>query len=236
MPSMNPSQEVLERAYSREVVAGSATPSSASRQESFIPLPDWDEPKTTSWLTPNRATDQFSDMFPEEEDSLSDDDSVSGFVLAPPSIIAEEKCSVGQQATKQRRPRPPSSDHFRRISSMASSGYNSNASLVGMDFVSSSNCLTGMESEPSSTPSLSGTVRGQPKLPFAERGLHRNESLASVGLNLDTDQAENSGRDLVTPPPIPVLQAKSPPPISPRSTPRPSFDTMRVAVSAMKSG
>jgi hypothetical protein len=237
MPSMNPSQEILERAYNQEVVAGSATPSSSTKQESFIPLPDWDEPKTTSWLTPSRSSEQFSDMFPEEDsDSLSDDDSVSGFVLAPPSIIVEEKSSLGHASIKQRRPRPPSSDHFRRIGSMTSSKYNSNASLLGMDFVASSNCLNGLEGKPSSTPSLSGTVRGQPKPPFPEHGLRRDESLTSVGLNLDTDQAANSGRDLVTPPPIPTLQVNSPPPISPRSTPRNGFKTMRVPVSAMKSG
>jgi hypothetical protein len=91
--NMSESYMLLKRAYEQNMVIGSPerTNTYASRPESFIPLPDWGEPQSASWLNPTE-TDDFAGMFPDTG-SFSDDFEDADFVLAPPSVIAEENAA-----------------------------------------------------------------------------------------------------------------------------------------------
>lgn len=193
----NESHMILKRAYERNMTIGSPERSSAdaSRPESFIPLPDWGEPQTTSWLRPS-GTDEFAGIFPDN-DSLSDDSDNTGFVLASPAVIAEE--NVANVNAKQRRLQPVAD----------STGHLSSTSLVGVNFIASNNCLAAMESQPAGM-SLSSLSR----LPASNGQLHRNESQTSVGLTLEHEpsNSQSTERDLTTPPSLP--QPKDPPRLS----------------------
>ena len=191
---------MLVRAYEQEridatrAVAGVPSTPVSSRPESFIPVPDWGEPRTASWLYGTETDDNFTNMFPDNG-TLSDDESENaGFVLASPAAIAEEKSS--QANAKQRRLQPTA---------------DSATSLLGMNFVPSNGCLAAMDTKPPGNPLPRFPARPSS---FGDLQLPRSESHSSVGLSLESSQPMPQGRDLVTPPTLP--QPKDPPPLSPR--------------------
>jgi len=147
-------------------------------------------------------------------DSLSDDEDDDEFLLASPSVIAQEKMKLqpGELSRQPKLPRlPPSYDssnaiggeleNNRRRTSMTSLA-SSSASLQGLDLASSSTSLRGMEFTPSCS-SLRGldlyqssaSLRGLeavgesqfgPTLPWQQQGgLKREESNVSIGLTLE---------------------------------------------------
>ena len=200
------SQRILQRAYEQESSIALTERSGSlqappSRPSSFIPLPDWGEPNSSSWFSDPNPGIGFQEGFLDST-SLSDDDlNDEMFVLASPAVIAEEKNP--QSSLKHRRLRPVAE----------STGHLSTTSLLGINFISSSTCLATMEGKPS-TGSFPLQCRF-PNKPSSPSGAQpqRNESHSPVGLTLDSVQPMSSERDLVTPPTLPQL--KEPPALSP---------------------
>jgi hypothetical protein len=122
----------------RDSAASSVTSTDAKRSSggSFIPLPDWGEPQC-SLLSPRDSALEviINHQYHHHQHRCdnADDESLSAdedaFFLAAPSVIREEK-RVSHHAKQQRK--------FKETST-------SNTSLFGMDFVTSSNNLRGMD-------------------------------------------------------------------------------------------
>lgn len=239
---------------------GPSVPNSASggsverRAGSYIPLPDWGEPtpparsmqsswerQSTSLLSPPAADDAL-EMFlgvhnpSHDDDSLSASDDDETFFLATPSVINEERQVQQVKQRKLVRPSDASSEYHHRMSASdltVAAALPSTTSLLGMNFVTSSNSLPGMENN--SKP-LEGLRSGW-------LGFNREESQVSIGLNLEYSNAAipeeslrvdevlpaegavpaRATRDLVTPPVM--MQPLSPPPLSPRNRPNDKSST-----------
>lgn len=161
-----------------------------------------------------------------EMGSVSDIDDDEGFILASPSAIEEERLASCQPARQRRR---RSCDRFSNTASAPResptlSPNASNTNLAGMNYVTSSTSLFGMDiahptdqtgaiAPKTSCESLSTKKTGS--LPTSQdvNSLKRRMSDASfdsVGLALDG----TGGRDLVTPPTVP--NPGTPPPLSPK--------------------
>jgi hypothetical protein len=155
---------------------------------------------------------------------LTDTDDDEPFVLTDPATLAEERET---QSRSRQRPRRSynsldqqtagSANNFRQSSmSLASSGYASNTSLLGMDFIrgdSTSSLLLRCDL----ATSQSSLAVGSYERFASDNKMHRSSSqglssimsensLTSVGLALEHEAKDvgntTDGRDLVTPPPM----------------------------------
>lgn len=202
-----------------------ATPGSQATGQKSNEEAKANRPKAQSVLfptfPPQHQQRALNEIFVQEKscrnidfDSLSDDEDDDEFLLASPSVIAQEKMKpqLGELSRQPKLPRlPPSYDsssaiggeleNNRRRTSMTSLA-SSSASLQGLDLASSSTSLRGMEFTPSCS-SLRGldlyqssaSLRGLeavgesqfgPGLPWQQQGgLKREESNVSIGLTLE---------------------------------------------------
>lgn len=169
--------------------------------------------------------------------SVSDIDEDEGFILACPSAIEQERFESCQPARQRRR---RSCDRFVGQAGRDSPALSPNANLAGMNNVTSSTSLFGMDiAHPSENAANSAanaefgrapnsidaakapTSGGQPNGPVVgsseSHTMKRRKSdasLDSIGLALDVSGGDPAGRDLVTPPAIP--NPATPPALSPR--------------------
>jgi hypothetical protein len=208
---------------------------------SFIPMPDWNDVgpsgcgdegpsenhsqvpyfsgmKTMSTLDPSASHEMSQVMLDEDEHgslSDSDNDDDEPFLLAAPSIIVEEKLQASNRHFRQRRCLVPKTSSA-AMPPVNSADYLSSSSLFGMEFLSSSSELFGMDKSNNSN----GNLRLSESSSIRRRNSHehpKQDESPSSELELEIDGIkcgtnDSSGRDLITPPII-VLQAHSPPPL-----------------------
>jgi hypothetical protein len=146
----------------------------------------YNQSKSTSLLAPPNMNELTSWMQQSDDASLSDDEA---FLLYSPDDIAEKK----------RAARVP-------LKQAKIEGLASQTSLHGMHFLSSNANLKGLEGESGESAGAWPAMNECGSLSIA---MMRSDS---IGLTWD---ACEGGRDLVTPPAMPVGPALSPPPLSP---------------------
>ncbi|CAB9520368.1 expressed unknown protein [Seminavis robusta] len=191
--------------------------------------------QTKSLLTPSKSGGILQAMMEEKHSmngdmgSVSDIDEDECFVLASPSAIEQERFASYQPARQRRR---RSCDR-----TSPDSPNESNTNLAGMNYVTSSTSLFGMDiahptdcnnltdrkttndESPSSPKQSSGPLGKDQNNSRAQeyQSMKRRKSDASnvsIGLALDSCTSGDGGRDLVTPPAMPNPQ--TPPPLSPK--------------------
>lgn len=181
------------------------------RKNSYIPLPDWGEPKariqptsgsrnmfyeeSTSLLAPPAPNDAIEHFLHRaanarvvggaDDDSLSaSDDDDETFFLAAPSVIHEEKQASVHQI-KHRKIRAPDEGFHSRPSfaSTVASLRASNTSLRGMNFVTS---CTSLDKEVAHKPGVIGVTE------LHVPGMRRPDSEMSIGLPLEGNNAPSA--------------------------------------------
>lgn len=192
--------------------------------------------ETFSLLTPSRSGSLLAQMMYEDsraasmddDGSLTDNDDNEAFVLTNPAILVEEQRKVQGRARQRQRLSFHSLDHSAACQSSASlalSTQTSNASLLGMAYMTQGDSSASLKSpEMAPVPSLQYFSRKREHAPsdlsrvsaadhksFTDLRRQGSEnSLHSVGLALDDPEA---GRDLTTPPAI-ATTCSSPPLLS----------------------
>jgi len=163
----------------------------------------------------------------DADGSLSDPDEEDSFVLTDPATLAEERFPSGPARQRQRLSytslEQQNSLRYSSTSNSLAQTHASNTSLLGIDFLRNDSAvsLSRHNTTGSGLRSLTCDAEG---IAFATvqsgalvhgRRIPSNESLESIGLALDPYN-EDTGRDLVTPPPIP--RAATMPPCQPNLT------------------
>jgi len=157
-----------------------------------------------------------------ETGSLSGSDDDEPFLLAAPGTIIEEKLQASSRRNRRRRSHIcgerselPSSSRPPTMPATATSS----ASLMGMNFVFSNSNIDRSNME-MKLPDSTGAGTMRPSESYGSFGsLKRDDSMLSFGLAFEDEGSssrnfENRGRDLITPPVM--MDAQSPPPLSPR--------------------
>jgi hypothetical protein len=207
--------------------APAGTSNSSPITKSFIPMPDWND----AVLAPSTSRDTLQVTLDEADErkaaadsdhgSLSDsDDDNEPFLLAAPGIIIDEKLQASHRQFRQRRWRVPKTTGSAAIAMppvIRSTDHNAScSSLFGTEFLPSSSELFGMDKSNSSN----GNLQLSESMSSLQRGLLKRDE-SPLGLAIDETNYcgindSSSGRDLITPPIM--LQAHSPPPLSPRQS------------------